>query len=497
MFLIVLHIISVNRDTMDDIVAEPIPKNVIDKAVYAVDSKLNEKEPGDVIKTGAKIEPAIENEHQKGDRKRERESDDSELPTAKKRFAKVVNPKSIALKITDLNIDCLEHICTFLTFTDLLNASNAIPITFNDAAQMVFSRRYSKRLIKMNAQEMPHLIKIKSSAININTISLCAQVLTNFGDSIEKLELTDFTSIPANRLMEIKNKLNKNCTDHLTELKLINCKDELFEGIKTVFKKVESLRISCSNLGKCIDLGKWFPALKRLELVHNDGCIQIVSNLPFLSFLAMDIKDACLSSTQFETMIKSAPQLQTLALSGGITSSTLHMISKQLPSLKCLYLWDFHLDDQTEQTISFKNVETFSISTGLLGELPHVIPFRFGKLTELRVNADLPGEEWLHFAIQQKNLRKLQLNSTLIPLDIFGDDLAKIAISLNDLTELDVTVGITPSGLTRFLSLAKQLRKFRIKITDTANFPALRQVAGKKWRVTENSNAIIFERDHE
>lgn len=484
------------------------------------------------------------------ERERKRRRDDK--PNQPRKYAKARyqknylkssdNNQSVARKFTDLPMDCLEHIFDHLDFKDLLNVvgltaqaadftkntgqsidltkntgeavdsaenttAQAVDITKNtaqsadftenaaQAAYVVFNRRYSKHLIKMVGLETPETVQLGDSMITISEPSICLKLLDHFGISVKKLQLEYLSNeLLSGKWSEIPNLINKKCSSTLEDIKVINCDEKLFDGIKQEFAQVLNLRISCSRLGKCMELGKWFPNLNRLELVHNDRCVQIVSNVPHLSYLAMDTKHSCLSTSNIQTMIKSAPQLQTLSLSGGLDGDLLRFINENSPNLKQLFLWDFHLENnQSGDKIKFKTIETLSISTGMLGFLPNDIPFEFEQLTELRLIADMLDDVWIDFTIEHQNLIKLKLHSILEPE--FGDDqMADLANALPKLAELDVVANITPDDLAEFLINCKSLKKIRIKKFGRTNYDRYQQLAGRVWSTVLNEQGLTFER---
>lgn len=397
------------------------------------------------------------------------------------------------LTITDLPVECLAHVFNHLDFVDLIHVADVSENTA-EAAGLVYSRKYSNHVIKMAGLETPKMVEFAELAITISAPSVCLKLLSIFGDSIKNLRLEYLNDDAlSHEWSELPRLIHKICVDNLIELKLINCDEKLFAGIEKVFTKLRRLRISCSRLGNCMDLGKWFPNLKQLELLHNDGCEQIVSHFPHLSYLAMDTKNACLSTSTIEAMIKSAPQLETLALSGGMTEQLLRFINEHSPNLKRLFLWDFHLDNQTNEIIAFKTIGTLSISTGFLGILPSDVPFEFEKLTELRLNADTLNDEWIDFAMEQHDLVKLQLNSFLEP-DITDIQMAELANALTKLSEFDVFAEISTDGLAHFLTDCKALQKLRIKHYGRIDYGAYEAMAGSEWNTIRNEHGLTFER---
>lgn len=415
-----------------------------------------------------------------------------------------ISSNSKPLQITDLPIECLEHVFNYLCFIDLLNVAN-----WNEnlitAAGFVFTSHYSRHKITMTGLKMPRPIEIDDLNITISSSAMCSKVLRIFGHLIRKLQMEYLNNMHlTENWAEMQKLFCKSCTSDskLVDLKLTNCEEKLFDGIESAFKNVNKLQISCSRLGDyMLDLGKWFSSLNRLELLHNEHCVQIFrfNNVPFWSFLADDTPNACLTSKNIEIMIKSVPQLQTLSLSGGLNMNLLQFFNENLSNLKELLLSDFHLqfedgsdnDEPNESKIVFKNTEKLSITTNLLGYLPNRIPFEFPNLTELEIGADSFEMPWINFITARHNLVKLQVD--LYNSKINDDQLAQIAGGLTNLIELKIVANISPSGLKLLLSQCKSLEKMYILCVGELDCSRCRELAGSKWSMTRNEHGFIFE----
>lgn len=450
-------------------------------ALVLPEASVEAQSPSILTTIGSQSEAPVE-------RKRQRESDSDDLPNAKKTIISEPN----AIQFADLNIDCMAHVFDHLDLIDLFNASDLLAETMK-AAELVYSKRYSNYLLNINGIRKFTSIEFEDSIITVSSVSTCLKFLRAFGDSIKKLQLEYLTNEQlAGKWMGVKKLIHEKCAKRLIELKLKNCEDEMFAGVRNPLENVKSLRITCGHLGKCIALDKWFPAIEQLELKHRNGCLQIKYCYSGLCYSAMGVFR---KKFDIETMIKSAPQLHTLRLWGRIDASLLQFISENLPNLKELRLNDFQMVTKQKAVkkdiITFKSVEILHIDFFILS--PNDIPFEFERLKELRMVATELRLVWIHFALQQHQLEKLTIDTYDKP-EIDDDHLIEMATTHTQLKELDVVANVTSQGLARFLAQHKSLRKIRITKYDGNYCDDLAKAADMKWQLNIEQQSMIFER---
>lgn len=401
--------------------------------------------------------------------------------------AGTLNTKHFTTQIIDLNIDCLEQIFKFVDVIDLLNISDLCEEAMI-AATMVYSMYYSNRLLKISGMNSSSSMQQSKTTISVCSSDLCTTFLNTFGFYVKKMELSYLMDLYSyDDWTTVKDLIYEKCAKNLIELNLVNCEEDIFDGISEPLINIKKLRISCSRLGKCIELDKWFPNLERLELIHNGGCVQIFSSFPFLSYLAMNMmENACLNEDDLETMLKSAPKLQMLSLNGGIDIGLLKFINDNLANLKHLRLHEFHLKDDYNEPIYFKGIETIHITNDFCGNLPPEMLFTFDDLKELRLKCDTLNNEWIKFAMKNKNLEKLELLS-LWESNITVRDLIKYVDELEKLTELKITVSSgTSEDITHLLNQSGLLKKISIKLYN--------QSGNNKWNVLSCGNNWIMKK---
>lgn len=428
----------------------------------------------------------------RNDRKRKRFQDIGPLT-----MPKVMKIEHVT-KLTDLNVDCFGHVFDYLHFGDLLNIAD-LDEKATEAAEIVFTRRYSEYVVILCGPGPFKSIEIDDNEleITISTASNCTKVLRNFGDVIQKLKLINFSDelVTGRCWDEVRRLIDEKCTKQVAVLMLTNCERGFMNDIGTPFKCVDTLQLTCSQLGgKIVDLSTWFPQLQQLELLHHENCTQIVCNLPHLSFLTLATAHGeCLSTEDFKAMLNTVPHLQILSVSGGMKFSLLAFIAERLPHLKQLHLCDFHIENQSDAAIAFNNVETLSVSIGLLGNLPTKIPFKMDNLHELRVNADLLGRVWIDFVMEKTQLTQLHLKS-IVQSEITDIELMEMATALPKLIELDVIAEISTDGLKRFLdNCSESLQK--IHITKYGQIGGhLLNVVNNEWTAKPIGDGVTFQR---
>lgn len=421
--------------------------------------------------------------------KRPRDDEGEGLPIVKK-LAK--DPELLLTQITDLNTYCFEHLFKYLKLNDLFVLCN-LNANSIDAARAVFSQRYSEHLVQIGGKIIPKqkpIVESKSKII-ISAAPDYVKFLRVFGEQVKKLEIQNLSNENLKTdWLEIKSLFDKKCVATLTEFKINNCGTDLMNGVQNVFVAVESLDISCSRLGKCNDLSKWFPNVKqlKLELMHSSECYDTERNKNNSLF---GPQKTCLPMSDVVAMFKSTPQLNELKIRGrSLNTNFLRYINKMVPMLKKLDIEVYDFDDDEKGKVFFKNLEVFSMSK----ELPYCAPFKFEKLTELIVNADYLYSDWIELATENEHLTKLTIDAHYHKTAVISDStLADIATKLIKLTELKITTyHVKRKGLTSFLSKCKSLQKLTIEYDDSkVDFSPLFEKPRSKWRIVSEFPLVL------
>lgn len=176
-------------------------------------------------------------------------------------------------KITDINIDCLEKICNFLSFEDLLNIADTNK-HLKQAADLVYTLKYGNSLVYI-----PTLRKILDvHHNNCNTLIMYSlktvlQALRCFGHIISLLNISPLTKIDASFAF-VMEYVGEYCANQLKELKFCVPTENALHLLKKPLLKVQKLDIEQMN-GVSINLiNQLFPNLISLSISYGHHLIQ-------------------------------------------------------------------------------------------------------------------------------------------------------------------------------------------------------------------------------
>lgn len=204
------------------------------------------------------------------------------------------------MKITDMNIDCLENCLEYLSLIDLLNAADSNK-RLRHAARYVFVRIYSKRKVHLSLIKLMNKIwngsQYKSGVVSNITGKLLfydlkkgLQFLLCFGDLFSEIDM-EFPHkdgiyaiqrdqrygdvlIQLTKSIEwesiIIEYINEYCSDSLINFKITDSPKGCFDKLTKPFEKIEKFEtVGCepifSNENK---LNHFFPKIQRLKLEY-------------------------------------------------------------------------------------------------------------------------------------------------------------------------------------------------------------------------------------
>lgn len=200
------------------------------------------------------------------------------------KFCHLEKNKRREIKITDLNVYCLEYILQYLDLEDLLNASDS-NIHLRNEAKLIFRRRYSQMMVVLgyeNKDVLPLLktIVIETNIIKVNSMKMSLRILRCFGCLISKIELGSQFNTMVFYLKSMKH-----------NVETMKCCIVPYKRIM----KVEDFEMGI--LGLLIDFAKIVPNMKELTISNKYlGCNLFthfgycVNNFSHLESLTVDYR---------------------------------------------------------------------------------------------------------------------------------------------------------------------------------------------------------------
>lgn len=285
--------------------------------------------------------------------------------------SKADNSTESLTEILDLNDDCFDAIFGYLSYDDVLAASQ-VCLRFEDRARDVFKRK------KHNFE----VFSVKANGSN--------KLLRHIGPALLKLELFFGEDLIKNQ--QTIDIATKYCTENLTEITL-HCLTKR-NKLRKSFSQVKKLTLSFCDLVGRFKLIKWFPNLASLTYHYTKNLKKFMKqNIPTMHTLNINYVT---THTETITMLISNPQIENLSLHfvthGGLAMkhSLLTAIDKALPELQTLNL-------------SIDRVGNFEME---------YLPLHFKHLKALKIEnyADYLNTILInHLAISHTNLERLQL----------------------------------------------------------------------------------------
>lgn len=252
---------------------------------------------------------------------------------------------SQSMKLTDLNIDCLESIFRHLTLKDLLNVVDTNS-DLRPAVDIVYRHQHGKKTedIKLNIfrKSGKKPLDKRFDHIQINDLKTTFQVLRIFGDLVKHIQWTGNDKIKQS--VDLFRYINKYCAENLAQLSLSRITSDVLLG--HLFDKpfLNLTKINFSKTYLCGDLtqfNRWFPRLKALAFMKdvklvNPKCIKI-------NFLSLEGIQLCRSIPKkyVELLFQFNPQLNGIHFYCDYAGKLLKTAREYLPNVKYLNIcWE-------------------------------------------------------------------------------------------------------------------------------------------------------------
>lgn len=300
-------------------------------------------------------------------------------------------------KILDLNDDCLDKIFGYLSYDDVLTASQVCQ-GFEDRARDVFKRK-------------KHNFKVFSVEANAST-----QLLRHIGPALLKLEIFFGEDLIKNQ--QTIDVATAYCAENLQEITL-HCLTKR-NKLRKPFNRVNKLTISFCDLVARFKLIKWFPNLSTVTYHYTKNLKKFMKqSIPSLHTLNINYVT---TQQELVNMLKTNPQIKNLSLNfvsqGGVAiqHSLLEAIDKALPELESLNLIVRRVGNFVSDLspMYFKHLTTLKLenyanypNTDLINNL--AVSYAHLERLQLRFS-DLASDSYSYNCITKyKNLRTLQV----------------------------------------------------------------------------------------
>lgn len=394
--------------------------------------------------------------------------------------------------IFHLNDDCFDKIFNYLSYQDVVSASQ-VCLRLEDRSQSAFKR------------------KKYTFAVYCDQGVAAKPLIRHIGPYVSKLELYFCDNVAKNQ--ETIDMVTKHCIDNLTEIKL-QCFSKS-NKLRMPFSQVQTLILSfCDSIGK-FKLTKWFPNLTSLTYHYTETFTK--ENVPAMHTLSIN---GNISPAETVAMLRSNPQIKNLSLNfvaQGFVRLQQNLytdIENALPELLTLTLIAHRGYDYTipYRPLHFKHLKTLRIENyinypnyGLINHLA-VSPESLERL-ELRLS-DATGDSHCYKCITKyKKLRELKIMPVRHSLGV--DDILMLANELPLLERIEQFADFikilpwTDADVENFIRNSKQLMELsfvfvyeNVKFNKSFNFFVSQCIASKLGlRSEERHGTKIFDTD--
>lgn len=229
----------------------------------------------------------------------------------------------VKMKITDMNMICLEECLEYLELKDLLDVANANK-RLREAAQFVYLRKYSQKTISTNLIELNHGISVFKEFIEICNFKMLLQFFRCFGQLIKymNIEFTDLSTVKTLRKISkqrILFQLNEYCSESLIKINFYNVKNDELKLLTKPFTKVQEVLMEKSYLTEIGGFKRIFPNIQKfkykntnIELIDDIGCM--VDHFPHLKCFSFLTETFLYKKERIAKMLRLNPQLEKLSL---------------------------------------------------------------------------------------------------------------------------------------------------------------------------------------
>lgn len=419
------------------------------------------------------------------------------------------------MKLTDLNIDCLEAILEHLELKDLLNVADSNKRLCH-ASKFVYIEKYGSYIIRFcrinkSKQKLIHneSVRMFEDMIDIDYLKCIFQLLRNFGHLISQIYyLMWFVYSVEEEIPHIIDYLDYYCRQTLDYIFISVMKKDQLNSFKNPFTNVKTLEINSIQYTQKHSLIRLFPKVEKLIFTWNDYKYireSIANHFPYLASVEIaseypnrDVtcsKDRCVKN--FKAFLQLNPQLKHLYMQCGSKTEIeiLQWFDELQQNIKCLKLLDYHqfFKYSNGKEINLNHVEHLSIKRYSREQTMCEIPILCEKLISFQIEIDEQSSKHIYkFYQNNSTIRKLTLGFSAI--DDFNVNYTRLLQFLPFLEEITSYYGkLSVDEAYHVLTLFKSLKYFRFFCIEKFDLKKLESYLNAEWSIqfTKNTNIIL------
>lgn len=367
------------------------------------------------------------------------------------------------MKLTDLNLDCLETVLEYLEFEDLFNAANSNK-RMQRAASPVYDRKYYKRFeLGVNGWFGGPKYEILRGCIYVFDFKYGLQLLRCFGHLLSSIDYNDQATKYYNNEQDrcYIEYIYKFCAETLKTFVIEGHCINIGNKFTKPFNWIERVVIKQKRFGSHFRtdllpsedfLGRMFPRMPHLYLDveclwfwHSES---IVNHFPYLKNLVIQINgkcNQCECTNKIVSILRSNPQLKCIQLyqfreKDVHIFQTMNEYNRNLTKFWIDVGLPFFTEYNNGTIWHLKHVKWLNADAeiNLGGSFPYKIPFSFDQLETLCIALLNPfTDHFYQFCAKNPSIKKLLIRCRHETYPLVIDDYSNITKSIPSLEELE------------------------------------------------------------
>ncbi|XP_055308303.1 uncharacterized protein LOC129572383 [Sitodiplosis mosellana] len=398
------------------------------------------------------------------------------------------------MKITDMNLICLEECFEYLQLKDILSVADTTK-RLRKAAQGVYLRKYGEKTTIEYSYNQLWLCRTNKPSIKFDDLKTPLQLLRCFGHMIHDMEI-NFEKSNRGRVQKLLMQLNEYCAESLIKLTFIGVKKNELNILTKPFTKIQEVVTKMGFLPENGLLCKLFPKMEEF------GCIAFdekpIGNINCLTYhfphlkrfgIIFTLKAAFMHrpmAGQMAEFLRLNPQLEKLSLHNFnvigqrpfFDLKTFRNVIEPMENLEFLKLKGncayFYNSDGTE--IHLKSIKRFELTGQRANTIKY--PFRFDRLEFFHSN-DKMKVHFYDFIERHPTITKLLIERPNV-------DFLRLAKAQPLLSSMVLHYNISIDDVLFLVSIFKLLEILQISPLSLHNGKTdeLRARLGHEWHVS-------------